>query len=96
MKTARYIKTDGEETLISPKNGKDFSLHELYKLLDTDMIEAVPLHKSGKLLICDEEGMSNNKPVNQAATIAIAMENIILPPEGMLGHVIICDHDMLK
>lgn len=95
-KHARLLLTSGEEKTIVPENGTDFSLKELYALLECEMIEVVPLHKMGKILILDEEGMSNRKQQNTLATVELAMEDVFTPPNGYLGHVIICDNDMLK
>jgi len=52
---------------ISPENGKNFKLDELYKMLDCKMIEIVNL-SACQIMIIDEEGKMNDAPYNDMAT----------------------------
>ena len=52
-------KTDGTQEEVNPSNGKNFTLDELYKLLDCDTIEVIYLQEETKpkdlIMIGDEE-----------------------------------------
>ncbi len=64
--SAYVIKPSGEITDVMPKNGSDFSLEEMYALVECDCIEIVHLH-DGKIMIVDEDGRNNRKPPNEIA-----------------------------
>lgn len=51
---------------LSPENGTDFKLDELYKLLDCDLIDRMTL-ADGRIMIIDDEGKFS-KPRNERAT----------------------------
>jgi hypothetical protein len=55
MKTAKLIKTNGEEIEVSPANGNDFTLDECYAHIGCNMVEVVEL-SDGRVMILDEEG----------------------------------------
>ena len=89
---ALLIKTTGESSFVTPKNGKDFTLGELYQLLGCDTIEVVyPLHRSNGIFIIDEEGKLTGKDINYAATIMWGY-----PGDALVGDVIFCHTNMLK
>lgn len=51
---------------IDPKKG--FQLDELYKMLQCNLVEVVPLH-DGRIMICDEESKLSDEPeINKEAT----------------------------
>ena len=53
---------------IQPLNGSDFTLKELYNILQCDIIQVVPLY-DGTIMIIDEEGKLKNDAVpNRLAT----------------------------
>lgn len=65
---ATLYRTDGTTEPVEPKNGKDFKLNELYKILGVDMIEVVPM-PTGELMVVDEEGKYKPRViVNKKAT----------------------------
>ena len=65
---ATLIKADGTVTEVSPENGTDFTIKEVYKLLNCRIVEVLPLY-NGKIMIIDEEGKLRDKiVVNKYAT----------------------------
>lgn len=50
---AILLLADGTERKVQPHNGIHFKLHELYELLDVQMIEIVHLW-DGRIMVCDE------------------------------------------
>lgn len=53
---------------VTPDNGSDFHLAQLYKLLDCSLIEVVPLPDRAFILVVDEESKLVEKPRNERAT----------------------------
>lgn len=54
---------------IEPKNGKRFTLEELYELLDCDTVERVFIDGTEVIMIVDENGKLKQRPVNKTATM---------------------------
>lgn len=83
---ARLIKTNGTETFIAPENGVDFKLDELQMVVGDpekrSLIELVHLPKN-RLMICDEEGLLKELPLNAAASRIVG--NVIV------GDVVVCE-----
>lgn len=53
---------------VSPEDAsKGYTLEELYKLVGCEMVEIIPLG-DGMILVVDEEGRLNRKPLNVAAS----------------------------
>lgn len=53
---------------VTPANArKGYTLEELYKILQCEMVEIIPVG-SGMILVVDEEGLPNEKPANPAAS----------------------------
>ena len=95
---AVLIKTDGTMRKISPKNGKDFKLKEMYKLLNCERIEVVYPYayaNTQHILICDDEGKINGKAPNMKAT-AILCCGYGKIFDVIAGDVIYCHTDMVK
>lgn len=88
---AVLIKTDGSKTDITPKNGSDFSLEELYELIGCEMVEVVYLTDSG-IMIIDEEG-KQKKPI---VMNRIATDIANLPGDIIVGNVVVCHTSMFK
>ena len=58
-----------DDTIEKVSNGEKFvKIEELYKAIDTDMVECVYLN-DGKILVIDEEGKLKGKPLNEQATL---------------------------
>jgi hypothetical protein len=64
-----YISADNSKIEnIEPLNKTDFTLQELYKLINTDIIQVLELY-DGTIMIIDEEGkLKNDAKVNKLAT----------------------------
>jgi hypothetical protein len=88
MKTGRLLNTDGTEKIITPENGTDFKLEECYKHLGVDMVELVHCDRN-MILICDEEALLKENPVQNVIPSLIARQPIF-------GNVIICHTSMFK
>ena len=90
---AILIKTTGETTFVTPKNGKDFTLEELYTLIGCDMIEVVyPEWDSDCIFVIDEEGKLNGKDINYPATLMWGYGGA----DVLVGDVIYCKSEMVK
>ena len=81
------IDTDGLTTVVRPKDGKNFTLGEMYDLIDTDMIQTIVV-PGRKIMVMDEEGKRKGKKVNAKAT-AIARTAGIAPDDMVVGKVIV-------
>jgi hypothetical protein len=96
---AYLIKVGEEPREIQPENGTDFSLQELYRLLDCDMVEIARTqmtHAPGRawrnnILIIDEEGKCKGKPANDYAS-----EWYSHPCDIIVGDAILCPTGMFK
>lgn len=67
MMKAILIKPNGEVLEVSPENGTDFKLKELYKLVECDCIDIVGLF-DGRSMVVDDNGIANNLEVNRKAS----------------------------
>ena len=63
---AAFIKTNGEITNVTPKNGTDYKYEELKEFVG-GYIEIVKINDH-KIMVCNEEGKLNNLPVNHIAS----------------------------
>lgn len=103
MKKAFWIKTDGTNVEVQPKDGKYFKYEELQgftKDEHSSMVQIVPM-PSGKLLVCNEEGKLNGADVNGEATEIWKKEYPIdkFPmnnDELIVGNVLITDEALLE
>lgn len=85
----QILKADGKIIPISPKNPKNgYSLQEMYLAIDTNMIQVVYTKERNTIMVCDEEGMFNNKSYNALASIIAGQQ--------ILGDVIICNTKNIK
>lgn len=74
---AELIKADGTVTVVTPKNGKVFTLEELRGFVGGCIeIVAVPPWDGSRLAVCDEEGkLKPNPKVNELATLKAERHN---------------------
>ena len=73
---ATLIKIDGTQREVSPKNGTDFQLEELYNLLSCHYVDIVRLATPGQIMIIDEEGkLKRDAILNDAATFIYRSEH---------------------
>lgn len=71
MKKARWIKVDGTEEAVSPKNGKAFTLEELQGFVregDEDTIDIVILANTGDRMVVNDNGRIIPLAVNENAS----------------------------
>lgn len=97
MKTkALWLKANGTQKTVSPKNGKTFSLDELKKFVG-GYIEIVTVKFDGKdyLMVVNEEGKLNGLPYNEAAT-ELYQTSFWGDCDCILGDALICDTDMIE
>lgn len=87
---AILFKTDGTSLEVEPDNGKDFGLKELYTILDCELIEIVYLPDK-IMLVVDEEGKLQNKPVNLQVTVLANISD-----DYIVGNALLCKHKQLK
>lgn len=95
---ALLIKTDGTEMEVSPKDGKDFSLQEMYDLIGCTTVEHVALggQEEGTEvdMWCDEEGlMFDDFVVNKKATEYYRKAYAQVPAEelAIVGNALVVD-----
>ncbi len=84
------LRADGSDPVsVAPKNArKGYSLAELYEHTASGMIEIVPTRIAGLILVCDEEGQLNEKPVNFRASF--------LAGQPIVGDVLVCSDSHVK
>lgn len=92
---AKLLKPNKPEEIVAPKNGKSFTLDEVYKLLDVQMIEVVRL-KGNLILICDEEGLLHKDPVVNREATRLYQESAGTQSVGIVGNAILCSSKQFK
>ena len=83
-----WIHADGKIVSVKPKNGKHFSLEELYEYTNGGPIEIVKT-RDGRLMILNEEGVLTGLPINYKATVLYGRNKIV-------GDVLVCDSDYIE
>lgn len=81
---AILYRADGTKEVVTPENGTDFKIEELYRHLNCDMVEEINTGDPAMLMIGDEEGrIKNGATLNLEAT-RIYREGNGIPntPEG--------------
>lgn len=97
-KSAVRIKTNGIVDDVIPRNGSDFSLEEMYTLINTDIIETVYL-PGDKVMIVDEEGgLRTDRKVNWMATKIVTDIELKIGriPTFIFGDVMIINQSQIK
>lgn len=79
---------DGKKRPVVPENGVHFSIEELYRMLETDMVQVISLDRQ-HIMIVDEEGKMKNKPCNSKATL-LFHETPHLPGDHIVGKALVC------
>lgn len=85
---AHWIKANGKETIVSPKNGTDFSLNELKEFIGGGYIEIVDISPM-LYMVVDEEGLLKRLPYNATASS-------FYPYSDIVGDVLICKKSEIK
>ena len=90
MKGAIVLCANSYDYPLSPKNGSDFAMSELYAHLRCDTIEIVQ-HPKDKdvLLIMDEDGKLKHRPINDLVSSFFHNQVVV-------GDVIMCEKSFLK
>lgn len=93
---AKLLKVSGEVMEIEPKNGTDFKLDELYKLLQCSLVEVINFNQDD-IMVVDEEGKwASNNVVNVNATKCAQENNAILFWDYVVGNAIVCNRKMIR
>jgi hypothetical protein len=79
------------EKSVFPENDT-FTLKEMYKYTNSTIVEFVYLN--GHIMIIDEEGKLNNKPINDIATHYFRKYN--KTHDFIVGDVLLCDKSEIK
>jgi len=87
---AKVISTDGTEQVVTPKNGKTFTLEELQECVG-GYIEMISLDKETAMFL-NEEGKLNNLPFNHKATEVA--QHRLRPSDFVVGNVLVVPHEM--
>ncbi|GAB4527953.1 MAG: hypothetical protein OHK0046_46300 [Anaerolineae bacterium] len=74
--SARLLTPAGDERLVLPADGRQFTMAELYRLIETDLVEIVYLDR-GQVMICDEEGLFKAGASVNARASALAHQTIV-------------------
>jgi hypothetical protein len=98
---AIIYRANGTQEVVTPKNGNNFQLQELYSLLSCSMIEHVDIGNPNVTMIADEEGaLRNDCVVNKEATKMFREAHGITNPSEYMeqmrqqyGDIIFVDHD---
>ena len=88
--TGRWIKADGTEETVTPRNGIKFKLDELQEMVG-GWIEYVSLPSIRKNLIINEEGKLISLPMNRTASILWEAE--YGPTDIIVGDALLVDFD---
>ena len=84
---ATLYKTDGTKRDVFPA-AETFSLDELYALVGGHCVDIIGLG-DGRMLVIDDNGKVDNRPLNRAATvlaaIAIAPDDVIVGDALLVG-----------
>lgn len=89
---AYIIHTDSNPEYVMPKNGTDFKLEELQKIVN-GLIEIVPLD-GRRIMVVNEEGKLMGLPVNVFATQIYRVYNNT--NDVIVGDALICMTEQVK
>lgn len=90
-KATSHYQTSNTE--VKPENGTDFTLEELYKYLECDMIEVIYFNDN-TIMIIDEMGKIKEKYYNNQATYIFRDKR--KTQDFIVGNAIVCDISELK
>ena len=89
---AQIIKTNGETIDVKPKNGKDFKLRELQKIVD-GYIEILWM-PNDKIMVVNEDGKLRGLETNVKATRIYY--NAFGYKDVIVGDVLLCDANQVE
>lgn len=84
------ITPEGTVTGITPEDGREFSLPELYKYTECDCIDIRRL-VDGRWLVCDDNGKLKQLSFNPAATILYNQGRRDYDFDPIVGTIVIAD-----
>jgi hypothetical protein len=92
----QIIKTTGEEIKVEPKNGTDFSLQELQKIVG-GYVEIVDISEN-EYMIVNEEGHLVDLAYNKKATEIFKQSRYskFYRQHEIVGNVLICKRNQIK
>jgi Domain of unknown function (DUF3846) len=88
---AQLIKPDGTVTHVAP-NAAQFTLPELYFLIDATTIEIVTTKTNTGFLVIDENGKLLQRPYNRAASELYGRE----PEDVIVGPALLCERSEIS
>lgn len=93
---AILITTDGQVVRVTPRNGRDYKCEELQKFVD-GYFETVPLEKTDKIMVVNEEGKLLGMEYNHLATEMFNNQKAAyLGYDAIVGNALVCDrHEIL-
>ena len=86
-----WIKSNGTIVPVKPKDGKYFSLEEMYQYTNGGPIQMVAT-KDGRIMILNEEGKLTGLPLNKKATELYKYGS----HDPIVGDVLVCDEKYLE
>lgn len=97
---ATLIKPDGTKTEVRPKNGKDFTIAELYTLIECTTVEVLYMAE-GKSMWIDEEGKFKNPLHNLVAEMILRdslhkIGRAMIPGDYLVGNALVCDEGEVR
>ena len=90
---ATLIFTNSSKEQVEPKNGIDFSLRELQKMVN-GYIDVIDLH-NGEVMVINDEGKFTEEP-NEAATILAMDHDAIFLGDYISGNVLVCKSEEVQ
>lgn len=92
--TAWLLDTDGSKKEVLPKDGKEFTLDELYELLGTDNVEQLATNDREMCMLVDEDAKMKGEPINYQATKL--MHVIYQADDCVVGKVLYCPRELFS
>lgn len=91
---ARIIKTNGEIIPVEPKNGTDFQLEEMQKIVGGYIQLFYLMNDEGEVIVMNEEGKFEGLPVNDKATELA--ESLLYDGDFIVGDVLVCTNKQIR
>lgn len=91
---AWLLDTDGSKKEVVPKNGSEFTLPELYEMLECELVQVLPTHQPGMIMIFDKEGKMKDNEVNLQATVIL--EDYLFVGDVIVGKALYCPREMFS
>jgi hypothetical protein len=97
---AVWLKVDGTWEVVTPKNGTNFKLEELYEFISTNgnkdcCADIIPLRNKGKIFVGEDNAIQLGYPTNLAASL-YCNGLVLMEACGIVGNCLICDDAMVE